>query len=880
MIPCILPQRQHKTNATTPFNDLVSYIEENKGQEKRYALSNKFSDILNYATAYDDKASNKEKCIAIRTHGVADIATAAIEMNAVAVNNTRCKDPAYHFILSWPEHERPDPNSIFDAAQHAINALGLSEHQYIIAVHANTDNIHCHVAVSRIHPDTYRSHNIEWAKKTLHKAARQSEIRHGWTHDNGIYIVSIDDKNKKTIILNPDHDHTTPHAHRDLENQTLPTWHDPQSLESWLKRDVAQKLKRDLPKLNDWEALHTWLSQHGITLTDTGGGGMRLHATSSETDEILNLPANKGLRILKRADLESRWGKFADTKPMPCIVPDLSHLTQRQITKGVNHVLDSSPDRGIPPAHIITANANRLRNKIQGGSSLHDVPFGDLDVDRQNDALMPPNALQNRLELQQTKQDPTLRHSETGESGSRSLTRDNARREERKNQRAAARADLRQRFSQYKRFVHLGNPDYFKRMKEFQVDRSLALKTIRQETKAAKFDIRKNRTITLSERLLTIIAIDFESTRRKLQVETAFQEKTQSLRATRLPPLSWRIWLHEQSNLGDQAAVSALRGIVYQEQRDSKCSNAMDAGDETEATTSKTREQQYRKAMARLHDQEKNEIAIRSARSDVMRPYEADALLARYIGIQWRVTGNGNIEYSDHGGQHMFTDRGNRVTFDRVRVTDEEICLALIHAQNKFGKQLTLTGNDRAFTERMACLADGMGMTILNPELQSVIKNHRIACTLQINQVPLPIPDATMSDKQEKAQANHSEQKDPLPQVPIQSEKEEIQFQELASQTTYERLQAMVLAIDPRAKFETAVADDHGLYFGPVAASFSPRDDAAQGFAQHVGRGVYVLHPISAPDSYGNAVIEVQYRNGRAIVSIPEHQKKEKGRGS
>ena len=879
MIPCILPQRQHKTNATTPFNDLVAYIEENKGQEKRYALSNKFSDILNYSTAFIDKTSNKEKCIAIRTHGVADIATASIEMNAVAVNNTRCKDPAYHFILSWPEHEHPDPNSIFDAAEHAINALGLSEHQYVIAVHGNTDNIHCHVAVSRIHPDTYRSHNIEWAKKSLHMAARQSEIRHGWTHDNGIYIVSIDDNNKKTIVLNPNHDHTIPHAHRDLENEILPTWHDPESLESWLKRGVAKRLKRDLPELNDWEALHTWLSQHGITLTDTGGGGMRLHAISPETNEIVNLPTSKGLRILKRADLESRWGKFADAKPMSCIVPDLSHLTHRQLTKGVNHVLTRSLDHGIPPAHIINANANRLRDRFLEGESLHDVSFVGLDADRQNGALIPPNVLQDRLEHQRITQDPTLRHSETGESGSRSLTRDNARREERKNQRAAARADLRQRFSQYKRFVHLGNPAYFKRMKEFQADRSLALKTIRQEIKAAKFDICKNRTRPLTERLLAIIAIDFESTRQKLQVEAAFQEKTRSLRATRLPPLSWRIWLLEQSNLGDQAAVSALRGIVYQEQCDGKLSNTMDVDNETQATTSKTREQQYCKAMARLHDQEKNEIAIRSARSDVMRPYEADALLARYTGIQWRVTGNGNIEYSDHGGQHLFTDRGNRVTFDRVRVTDEEICLALIHAQNKFGKQLTLTGNDRAFSERMASLADDMGMTILNPELQPAIKNHRIACTLQINQVVLPIPDATMSDKQAKAQTNHSEQKEPLPQQPDHPGKKEIQLQEPVSQTMHERLQAMVLAIDPRAKFETPVADDHGLYIGPVAASLNPRDDAAQGFAQHVGRGVYVLHPINAPDNHDNATVEVQYRNGLAIVSIPERQK-EKGLSS
>ena len=91
MIPRILPQRRHKTNAALPFNDLVSYLEENKGQERRHALSNKFSNILDYATAFTDKTSRQEKCVAIRTHGIGDITTASIEMNAVAARNTRCK---------------------------------------------------------------------------------------------------------------------------------------------------------------------------------------------------------------------------------------------------------------------------------------------------------------------------------------------------------------------------------------------------------------------------------------------------------------------------------------------------------------------------------------------------------------------------------------------------------------------------------------------------------------------------------------------------------------------------------------------------------------------------------------------------------------------
>lgn len=82
-------------------------------------------------------------------------------------------------------------------------------------------------------------------------------------------------------------------------------------------------------------------------------------------------------------------------------------------------------------------------------------------------------------------------------------------------------------------------------------------------------------------------------------------------------------------------------------------------------------------------------------------------------------------EHKTDAGDLLFTDRGNRVTFDRVRVSDDEIRLALVHAQQKFGKQLTLTGDDPVFTERMARLADDMGLTILNPELQTVIADYR-----------------------------------------------------------------------------------------------------------------------------------------------------------
>lgn len=819
MIPIILEKRRSKVRSGRAFNQLVSYVEGHTKQEQQHAVSphQKFENILNYTTSHEGVSTGTEKCIAIRIHGVTDISSATLEMNAVSARNTRCKDPAFHFVLAWPEHEHPPHDLIFEAAEHVIKSLGLGEHQYVLAIHVDTDNIHCHGAVNRINPNTYKSQNIEWANRTMHLAARECEIKHGWTHDNGIYIVEIDVQNNKSIILNPVHDHTIPHTQREQEH-SLPTWHDPDSLDSWLKSKVAKSLKRDLPKLTDWNALHIWLNRYEINLTDSGGGGMRLTASSPETGETLDIPASRGLRILKRAELEKRWGKFVPrifAKSLPCVVPDLSHLTRKQLAKGVNAYLKQGFDRGVPPDHIRRANP--------------------ISVD----------------------------HNEK---------RDNSKKEERRNLRAAERADLRQRFSQYKQFARVCDIDHIKRLKEIRADRSNALKEIRKKTAVEKAILKKNRTLALPAKFVANIALDAFSLRQKNQAEAIFQEKSQSLRIARIPALSWRVWLFEQANLGDQAAISALRGIIYQAQRDAK-HKEKESGEEEEAKTADAQERQYRKVMARLLEEEKQEVAIRSAHSTAMRPHEVDSLLVRYAGIQWHVTGNGNIEYSQDGG-HLFTDRGNRITFDRVCVSDGEIHLALIHAKQKFGNQLTLTGNDPDFTVRMARLADEMGMTVLNPELQLVIANHRASRELQITLAPQePTP-------QEIAILNESiinpAPAEPLLQKPGESG-EKILLQpetpapvQTLAQVAQDSLRIKVLSVDPHAIFVIPdPADNQTLYVGPVAAI----QDDAQGYAQHIGRGLYAIHPTPVPENHNNTNIEIRYQNGHAITTVSDRQK-------
>lgn len=938
MVPIIPLQRQHKPNASKRFNDLIEYLEGEQEKAKpaqeaglqqdgeaeaspraagaREAHPNEFGEILSYATAPVDTKVAGEKCIALRTHGVSSIETASAEMNAVSRKNTRCHDPVYHFILSWPEHEKPAAEAIFDAAEHAIKSLGFEEHQYVIAIHANTDNIHAHVAMNRVHPTTYKSRHIEWAKRTLHFAARESEIKHGWTHDNGIYVVEVDGHGKKHIVLNTKHagaKEQGEHAHPEIErDETLPTWHDPESLDSYLKTSVAKALKQDLPDLTSWQALHVWLEQYDITLKDTGGGGLRLRAVSQETGEILETPVSKGLRLLKRPEMEKRWGPFKPPFTNPVIVPDLTHLTPTQIDKGVDHVIRIAPDRGIPPPdHVLGVETGTLGTLPEGGSGLHAVPDGAMATGGQVPPVLLPGALQDGLGDDQAGQDPGVRRAATGRAsggggGSEGRVvgpaspalgrkqRDPALRAQRKAERAAARSDLRKRYTQYRNFVADGDTDYFTRLKELQRERSRQIKALQAEAKAAKAAIPK--VLSREVRLVSIIEIDAEVTRRKLIAEAQFQERREALRVARVPPLQWREWLYEQSNRGDKAALSALRGIVYQAQRDAKLPKEGDKDDELEdleLSAADYQEQQHKRLMARLLAEERKERAIRSSSVHTMRPHEVDALILDYAGIQWRVTGNGNVEYSRNDGQHLFTDRGNRVTFDRMRVTDEEIKLALIHSREKFGRQITLTGEEPIFVARMARLADDMGLKILNPELQSVVQSHREAKKQAAGQLAKesaqqalqPSTQAPADAKEGPAPTTASEAVQTVSEATGQGDipaddLEGVVADPLADikptepalpEAGEERLRAMVLGIDPRATFEIAdPADDRRLYVGPVASAI---DEAQPMFAQHLGRSNYVIHRHTAPADHNDRAIEVRYRAGQVVVSLPQQDK-------
>ena len=78
------------------------------------------------------------------------------EMISLAEESIKNRMPVCHWMMSWNENEIPTSQKVTDAVRMFLKGMGLKEHQTLVAVHANTQNVHAHILVNRVHPDTYK----------------------------------------------------------------------------------------------------------------------------------------------------------------------------------------------------------------------------------------------------------------------------------------------------------------------------------------------------------------------------------------------------------------------------------------------------------------------------------------------------------------------------------------------------------------------------------------------------------------------------------------------------------------------------------------------------------------------------------------------------
>lgn len=197
---------------------------------------------------------------------------AIAEIEATQAQNTRSKvDKTYHCVVSFPEGEHPTCEQLEDIEDSICAALGFGAHQRISAVHQDTDNIHLHLAINKVHPTTlkvlepYRDYYIR------DKACRALEQKHGLLIDNGMGQGQRLDRAG------------------DLEAH-----HGEQSILSWIQEQVGERLKQACQQGTDWQALHAMLAEYNLVIKPRGAGLVigtedgGLHVKASSVDQALS----------------------------------------------------------------------------------------------------------------------------------------------------------------------------------------------------------------------------------------------------------------------------------------------------------------------------------------------------------------------------------------------------------------------------------------------------------------------------------------------------------------------------------------------------------------------------------------------------------------
>lgn len=210
---------------------------------------------------------NREKTLFTGTRNIESLELNGLilEMTATAAQNNKVMNPVFHAILSWRQGETPTREQVEECVDLYLKEMGMEQCQVFYGLHKNTDNMHLHLSINRIDPETYYAIQpaAGWWKKANERVARQIEIRHGWEiEQSGRYIVL----DREQIIEKrelPMDEKALPSKAKDFEN----TYAEKSALR------VAKERASDIIKNGQtWLEIQESLAKNGMKLERKGSG--------------------------------------------------------------------------------------------------------------------------------------------------------------------------------------------------------------------------------------------------------------------------------------------------------------------------------------------------------------------------------------------------------------------------------------------------------------------------------------------------------------------------------------------------------------------------------------------------------------------------------
>lgn len=169
-----------RKDSTSSFARLGKYVVDARGQEDPLTWKRTADYIL-------DEKNEGQKVGGVRITNCAanDPADATMEVLATQAQNTRSKsDKNYHLVVSFPKGEKPVLETLHAIEDRLCAAIGLADHQRLSAIHTDTDHLHIHVAINKVHPTTRKNVEPYYDKARLMEECAAIERDYGLQRTN------------------------------------------------------------------------------------------------------------------------------------------------------------------------------------------------------------------------------------------------------------------------------------------------------------------------------------------------------------------------------------------------------------------------------------------------------------------------------------------------------------------------------------------------------------------------------------------------------------------------------------------------------------------------------------------------------------------------
>lgn len=251
---------------------IAKRVKRKKGSKSSYAR------LINYLLC-ENSLNSEERVMGtkISNCSINDIQLSIKEIESTQSLNQRTKaDKTYHLVLSFQQKDKVSINDLYEMENVFAKNIGFEEHQRISVIHGDTNNLHIHIAINKIHPQKLTIHEPYYDKHKLQEVCREMEIKYSL--------------NKNPV---------------QIQKSNMVESYGFKSFESWIKENALDSLLKALKDHNDWNSLQRVAASYDLVFKKSGKGLVIRHKNENLYVKASSIDSNLGFNSLR-----SKLGPF------------------------------------------------------------------------------------------------------------------------------------------------------------------------------------------------------------------------------------------------------------------------------------------------------------------------------------------------------------------------------------------------------------------------------------------------------------------------------------------------------------------------------------------------------------------------------------------